>query len=75
MIFFLCLQAETGGDGVISLTKSGDVAVKIHAKPGAKKNGITGRAEFFFNMTHRLLSLFNFFFKYYNQFGNLFLRY
>ncbi|XP_034240381.1 uncharacterized protein CG5902-like [Thrips palmi] len=37
--------AETGGDGVISLTKSGDVAVKIHAKPGAKKNGITDISE------------------------------
>ncbi|KAJ1525672.1 hypothetical protein ONE63_008889 [Megalurothrips usitatus] len=36
---------ESSNDGIISVTKTGDIAVKIHAKPGAKKNGITDMSE------------------------------
>lgn len=33
--------AENSENNVIFVTKTGDIAVKIHAKPGAKKNNIT----------------------------------
>jgi len=43
-------KLETVQTGPITVDKSGDVVIKINAKPGAKNNNITGTSCIYYNI-------------------------
>jgi len=43
-------KSETVQTGPITVDKSGDVVIKINAKPGAKNNNITGTSCIYYNI-------------------------